>query len=546
MGASEKLEMARQLHLANQLGEAEELYSQILSEDPVNGAALAGLGVLASQTGRHGIGLQLLDQAIALHSDSAEFYLDRGAVLAALGRVEDAIASYQRSIALNPRLPGAWSNLSGALYRMGQWDQAIDAARQAISLNPDLPEAHNNLAGILRKKGLLAESIESARKAIALRPDFGDAHQILGDILLAGGQWEESIASFARAIELNPVIAESHVGLGLALFKQRRVDEAINAYRAALKLRPDFTLAHVNLGIALMLKGDLNQGMAEYDWRWKLPEFSAVARRFSQPRWGGADLRGRRILLFAEQGIGDTLQFVRYVPLVAARGGRILLQCQPPLKNLLKNLRGVEQWIDEGPLPSFDVQCSLVTLPLIFGTTLQTIPAPVPYLTADEGLAQRWKQRIGGGRGRKIGLVWAGRPQYAEDRWRSIPLETLRPLWAAKNVSFFSLQKGPAADQIAKVSSEMNLTDLGNELHDFADTAAAMSAMDLIITVDTSPAHLAGALGRAVWVLLPYAADWRYFLDRSDSPWYPTMRLFRQMKPGDWETPIRTVATALG
>jgi tetratricopeptide (TPR) repeat protein len=544
MAAHERVESARQLHQANRLVEAEVLYSQILSEDPTNAAALDGLAVLASQTGRHAIALQLLDQAIALDPNSAQYHFDRGVILQAIGRFEEAIVSYRKSISLDPRLAGAWNNLAGALYQTGQWDPAIDASRKAIELNPDLPEAHNNLAGILRKKGLFAEAIQSARKAIALRPSFAQAHQNLADALYAAERFNESVAAFGRAIELNPDVPEAHAGLGLALYKLRRVDEAVDAYRAALKLQPDFALAHINLGLALMLKGDFPQGLREYEWRWRAPDLFRSPLKFTQARWDGSELGGGRILLFAEQGIGDTLQFVRYVPLVAARGGKVLLQAQPSLKNLLKNLSGVDQFVGDGPLPDFDVQCSLVSLPLVLGTTLSTIPADVPYLSPDRGLVERWKQRLAG-KARKVGLVWAGRPENTEDRSRSLPLSSLAPLWREPGFTFYSLQKGPAASQLQSAPAEMKLIDLSPDLHDFADTAGAMAAMDLIITVDTAAAHLAGALARPVWVLISYSADWRYFLDRDDSPWYPTMRLFRQHDSGGWDRPIEEAAIAL-
>jgi hypothetical protein len=294
-----------------------------------------------------------------------------------------------------------------------------------------------------------------------------------------------------------------------------------------------------------LLKGDFERGLLHHEWRWHVRDLRMGGRRMEKPAWRGEPLNGARILLHAEQGSGDTLQFLRYAPLVAARGGRVTIEVAAELKRLAMSLKGVEQVIGLGEaLPAFDQHCPLLSLPLAFGTTMATIPGEIPYLAAPEPLLAEWRARLAASAAPRVGLIWAGRPEHRRDRDRSIALAALAPL-ADTGATFYSLQKGPAAAQAKGPPAGMVLHDLGAALGDFADTAAAMSALDLVITVDTSPAHLAGAIGKPVWLLLTHAPDWRWFLEREDSPWYPTARLFRQTTRGDWAPVIARVAAEL-
>ena len=314
----------------------------------------------------------------------------------------------------------------------------------------------------------------------------------------------------------------------------------------AIELEPNLSEAHWNLSMACLRLGDLKRGFLEYEWRFKGPA-GVNLTKYSRPRWEGGDLTGKTILLHGEQGMGDILQFVRYVPLVAARGAKIVVACHPELCRLLANMRFVSQAIAIGTAPPrFDVHCSMMSLPFVFGTTLATIPAYAPYLHAPVDLIGHWAERLGPrGTAARVGLVWAGRPEYLTDAVRTIRLEQLSPLAAVKGIEFHSIQKGPAAREAMNPPAGMQLVSHGDQLTDFAETAALLANLDLVISVDTAPAHLAGAMGKAVWVMLPTPADWRWMLQRSDNPWYPTMTLFRQNTPGQWDEVIGRIAKAM-
>jgi hypothetical protein len=300
------------------------------------------------------------------------------------------------------------------------------------------------------------------------------------------------------------------------------------------------------LAVVALIRGDYASGWREAEWRWKCKDFSSPKRQWSKPQWKGEQLNGETILLHAEQGFGDTVQFVRYAPMVAERGGKVILECPAVLHRLLKNLPGIAGIVPETAQPEFDLQCPLLSLPLAFGTLLDTVPNRVPYLTPEPQLCEQWGKLIGErASGLKVGLTWAGSPTHQNDRKRSLTLNQLLPLAQAAGVTFFSLQKGPAAQQANDPAIGFPIADLTARLTDFADTAAMISQLDLVITVDTVIAHLAGALGKPVWVFLPRVPDWRWMLDREDTPWYPTMRLFRQEVHGQWEKPIRRAAGCL-
>ena len=326
-----------------------------------------------------------------------------------------------------------------------------------------------------------------------------------------------------------------------------RLDEAIAVFRQAIALNPNLPGAHNNLAMALLARGDFQQGWEEYEWRLKCEDFPSHLRNLTQPQWDGGPLETRTLLLHTEQGFGDAIQYIRYLPLVAQRGGRIIIGCQAELQRLFRTIPGSCQIVTPGqPLPAFDLHCPLLSLPRVFGTTLDNIPKTVPYLSPEPALVDAWNRTLGAAGGRlRVGLAWAGNPRFKADRTRSLNLQQLAPLAAARGVKFYSLQKGPAGEQAKHPPAGLEWVDLGPEVKDFADTAAVMSLMDLIITTDTSVPHLAGALGRPVWVMLQFVPHFCWLLDREDSPWYPTMRLFRQDSRGDWESVITRVAEAL-
>jgi tetratricopeptide (TPR) repeat protein len=376
-----------------------------------------------------------------------------------------------------------------------------------------------------------------------LKPGLFEAHNNLGTALQLLGRMEEAEASYRRTVALNPGFAQAHNNLGAALAALDRGEEAEACYRRALALKPDLASAHMNLGIARLRLGDFEQGWREYDWRLQTAEFRSSVR--SQPLWTGGPLTGKTILLYAEQGMGDTLQFLRYCPLVAAKGARVVLEVQPALARLAAGTAGAGAVLAAGEaLPEVDLCCPLLSLPQRLGTGLESIPADIPYLCADSALARRWAREIAPAPGLKVGLVWAGHPDHKNDRNRSVALERLRPLLATKGVSWFSLQVGGRAAEIGGLPPG-TIADLSARLEDFAETAAAISHLDLVISVDTAVAHLAGALGRRCWVLLPFLPDWRWLQAREDSPWYPSVRLFRQQRSGDWDTVVARAAEEL-
>ncbi len=500
----------------------------------------------AKEKGRFDEAITTYRKVIALKPNYPEAHNNLGIALKEERRIDEAIAAYRRAIALKPDYAEAHYNLGIALKEKGQLDQAIASIEKAIDLKADFAVAQNDLGIALKENGQLDAAVAAFEKAITLDPNYAEAHYNLGIVLNDKGQLDGAIAAYQRSIALNPKSVEAHDNLGNTLMAKGELEKAIVAYRRAIALNPNLPEPHYNLAWVLLLRGDWGQGWLEYEWRWKTREFQLPEREFSKPLWDGSDLNGRTILLHAEQGFGDAIQFMRYVPLVAGRGGRVVVEVRPQLLRLLRQLPGVEQWIPSGqPLPAFDVRCPLMSLPHLFATTMQTIPAQEP-LRLDPDLVQTWRHRLQSQpSGLKVGLVWAGSPTFKGDRTRSMTLDRLAALSSVRDVTFYSLQKGAAATAADRPPTGLQLVNLAPELHDFADTAAAMCMMDLVITTDTSVAHLAGALGRPVWVMLQFMPDWRWLLDRADSPWYPTMQLFRQKKPGDWDGVISHIAEAL-
>jgi len=511
---SQAVQEAFLFHQHGKLSEAERRYKAILKVDAGNFNALHMLGVICVQQGRHADAVKLIRDALKRNPDSAE----------------------------------AHSNLGHALLGLARYEEAISCCRSAVRLKPDYADAHNNLGLALQAVGRHEEAIASCQKTLALRPDHAGAHNNMGLAFEALNRHDDAIASYRKATALRPDYAEAHSNLGNGLQALLRHEEAIACYERAQAIASESADAHWGESLARLALGDFAAGWQKYEWRWRTTLFAPRKRDLRRPLWlGEPDLAGKRILLHAEQGLGDTLQFARYAPLVTARGGKVTLLVQPAVKPLLETLAGVDAVVAEAVPPrAYDFHCPLLSLPLAFRTTLETVPAAVPYLSPPASKITQWRSTLSDLGRPIVGVAWSGNPTHRNDRNRSIALPRLAALLSTPRVQFVSIQKELRDHERELLGSFPALTHLGEKLEDFADTAAVVSQLDLVVTVDTAAAHLAGSLAKPVWVLLPYAPDWRWLLHREDSPWYPTMRLFRQTKPGDWESVIARVAHELG
>jgi tetratricopeptide (TPR) repeat protein len=543
---------AEALHLlgliALQRGDSDQavrLINEAAAAAPQEAKYHINLSAVLGQAGRRDEALETARQVVALHPDYPEAHNNLGSGLVRLGHCEEALASYDRAIALRPNYDEAHYNRGVALQSLKRYEEAAASYQQTIALQTDYLEAYNNLGIVLAELGRFDEALANYEQVIALDPEYDEAFYNRGYTLQSMERHEAAIASYDRALALRPDYAEALKNRGMTLQALDRYDEALADYDRSIALRPDHAPAHFAKGACLLQSGDLSRGWREYEWRWRTPELMADWRQFAQPLWrGDASIRGKTILLHAEQGLGDTLQFCRFVPQVAACGARVILEVHRPLSQLLASLPGAVQIVVRGEsLPLFDLHCPLLSLPLALGTTLKTIPS-ASYLAADPDQVADWRQRTAALTGFRVGVVWAGAPGQVANHLRSIALELLTPLAAVPGVRFVSLQKGDAAGQVRQ-SRALTLHDFTSELDDFADTAALVATLDLVISVDTSVAHLAAAMGKPTWLLTRFDACWRWLRGREDSPWYPTLRLFRQTKPGDWEVVVTRVGAAL-
>jgi tetratricopeptide (TPR) repeat protein len=533
-------------HKAGRLAQAEDGYRRILAEAPQHPGALHMLGLLAFHTGNNDLAVRLIGEAISRAPDFPAAHSDLGNALLAQGRAQDAIASFHRALALQPDFPEAHNNLGNALKSAGHEDEALACYRRALAIRPDFAEAHNNAGLLLADRGRPEEAIACYGRALAARPGFVDAHNNLGNLLKAEGRLQEALQSYRSALELQPAYADAHSNLGLTLAALGRVDEALESFDRAITLRPDLAEAHWNKGITLLLKGDYAAGWPLYEWRHEaIAKRGALLPDYRQPLWlGDTPVAGRSILLHHEQGLGDTLMVLRYVPLLADRGARVILQMPPGLARLAASVPGVSEVVIEGEtLPAFDLHCPMMSLPLAFRTTLETVPAKVPYVFAPDSSRMSWRGRLAPHRRRRVGLAWCGSVCQLNDQ-RPVPLPQLLPL-LDRDAEFVSLQKEYRPEEAALMRSDGRIRDCAAYLADLAETAALIGELDLVITIDTVVAHLAGGMGKTTWVMLPFAPDFRWLLDRADSPWYPTMRLFRQPAFGDWQPVMAAVAASL-
>ena len=460
------------------------------------------------------------------------------------GNLAEAETLYRQVLAAEPNNTDAIHLLGVLAQQNGRLADAEKLIGQAIRLAPATPEFHVNMGRVLADQNRLDLAVSAFRHALKLRPRDAETHNNLGAVLQKQERIAEATAEFQTVLKIAPRHAAAMIALAGIVADAARWDEAIALCRAALAIEPDNADAHLNLAVLLLRSGDFAHGWSEYEWRWKVAGLEVGPLTSAQPPWNGGELAGKRIVLHTEQGLGDTIQMARFAPLVRRRGGYTILYCQPELTRLLKTVPEVDEVIAWGKLPPpCDEHCPMISLPRAFKTDLTNIPANVPYVSADPERSRKWRDRIGEDKRLKVGLAWAGSANHARDLQRSLPLSRFAPLAARTDVRFFSLQKGNAAEQAR--SAPFELTDWTDELSDFADTAALVENLDLVITVDSAVAHLCGALGRKVWVLIPWIPDWRWLLDRADSPWYPTLRLFRQKKRDDWDAPLAEMAEAM-
>jgi tetratricopeptide (TPR) repeat protein len=503
------LSEAQRLHDSGRFSEAAVLCKRILTGDPSNAEALLIRGSAASLLG----------------DTAAQGYLTQ-------------------AVARQPENPRAWVVLSSHLFQAGEMQAALEACEEALRVSPCFPAAHAALGGILASKREFERAEAAFRRALVLQPDFVDAEINLGSALFYQSRLDEAVAANRRALALNPGHIHALRNLAASLRALGSFEEALTTYRQAVRIAPLFAEAHRDEGLLLLLLGRFEEGWRKYEWRWRASTVGANPIR--GPRWSGEPLAGRTVLLQAEQGIGDALQFIRYVPLVAQSGGAVILNLPSSLARLGGNaISAATRTVPfNATLPPFDCHAPLLSLPRIFGTTLGTIPARTPYLAAPPDCVARWKREFSGFDGMHIGVAWAGNPTHENDHNRSIAFSHLLRLFANRRVRWYSLQVGERAGDV-RTAAEFGIVDLSTRLTDFAETAAAINALDLVITVDTAVAHLAGALGKPVWLLVPCVPDWRWLLARDDSPWYPAMRLFRQTRRNAWAEVIANVERAL-
>jgi Tfp pilus assembly protein PilF len=550
------------------LDDAIRSYRQALELKPDAAAAWHNMGLALQRQNKLDEAAHSLRQALQINPGYADAHVNLGNVLLNQEKPEDAVRSYQEALRLSPNSPLACSGLGLAFQRLNKLDDAIRCHRRALELDPQNADANCNLANALVDRCKHGEAETYLRRALQINADFPEALNALGTVLVHQDKLDEAIACFQGAIKHSPSFTDALSNLGNALLSQRKLDEAGRCFDRAVDLKPDFASAHWNRSFLKLLRGEFESGWTEYEWRWSLP--GVTRRSFAQPLWDGSLLNGRTILLHAEQGLGDTMQFIRYAPLVKARGGKVLLECQPSLVQLLRGAPGIDRQLARGSaLPPFDVHAPLLSLPGIFRTSHENIPDSVPYLNATHGfdLGHRTSdyEKVSGvrsnpafdfghrtsdfGRFLRVGIAWQGSTTYRFYRQRAIPLSHFAKLADVARVQLISLQKGPGSEELAAWASRFPILDLGNRLDErsgaFVETAAVIKKLDLVVSADTALPHLAGALACPVWLALSLVPDWRWQLEREDSQWYPTMRLFRQTRFGQWHDVFDTIAEEL-
>ena len=562
---------------AARMADAERAYRQFLALVPDHPGGTYNLAVTLKALGRPAAAAAQYRRTLALQPQNAKAHNNLGVALAAAG--EDAEPHYRRALTIQPDYANAQYNLANLLRSRGETAAAADHYRKALAKTPNDAEVHNNLGLALIAEGFADDAIAHFRRAMMLRPDYAAACSNLGSALEDQGHADEALDCYGRALDadpayanarfnlahaldargetataeaqyelalaLDPTHAQAHNGFGLLCERLGRVDEALARYARAQALKPDYADAHWHEALARLLLGDFEQGWRKYAWRWRRK--ATPPHTLAAPLWDGGELHGKTILLHCEQGHGDSIQFIRYAPLVKAKGAAtVVLEGPKALARLFAGAHGVDDWISAGDhLPPMDVHAPLLSLPALLGTMMDTIPAETPYLRADPDRVQAWRERLVALGGLKVGLVWRGNPAHGADHARSLPPSVVAGLTGVAGISFVSVQQDARADELDAFPPGA-LYDAGPGLGHWVDTAALITALDMVVSVDTAVAHLAGALGRPVWLMTPFAPDWRWLRHREDSPWYPTLRLFRQPAPAEWAPVLEAVRTALG
>ncbi|PKU21829.1 tetratricopeptide repeat protein [Telmatospirillum siberiense] len=544
---------AMQYHRAGQMADAERLYRQILDSDPYNADALHCLGIVAYQAGQNDVAVDRIRKAIAINSTAQKYYCNLGNALQKQNRMAEAIKCYQRAVTLKPDYAVGHYNIGRMFQGLGQLNEAISAYKQALMHVQNDVDTYYNLGNAFRDQGNFDEAVSCYERVITLKPDYAEGYNNLAAVFQEHDKLDNAIICSERAILLKPDLPEAHNNRGYILQELGCLEESLECYHMAIHSNTDYAPAHRNLGIALLLKGDFTSGWKELEWRDSGSIFDREKSKYKFPRWKGESLHNRSILLYdGEDGFGDTLQFARYISIIADLGARTVVLVDRSLAALLGTIRGVDQVIGVGDeIPECDFHLPLMSAPFVLGTRLDTVPSLVPYISADPAKVSIWERKLAHLPGLKVGLVWGGNPRPHDpdaatmDRRRSLHWAQMAPLLRVSGVSFISLQKGTPASQLQHVPPESRPVDYMAEITNFSDTAALVENLDLVITVDTSVAHLAGALNKPVWILSRFNGCWRWLLDRENSPWYPSARLFRQPKSGDWQSVIENVCIEL-
>ena len=528
------------------LDEAQACYEKLLVLQPDHPIGHFNMGNLHRIAGRWDAAEKSFRRALQLTPDDADTHTNLGLVYAQLQQLDNAEACYRRALALSPGHLQAQNNLGNVLRAHNRLEEAIACYEKVLAAAPTHIDALVNFSTIRIAQKRYDDAQTLCEKVIRLDAGNVESRYNLAQIMSIQDRHEEAIAWHREVVKISPRFIQSYAEMAAIRSAQHQADDAIALARKALTIDPNYAHAHWTLSLALLLAGQYEEGWREHEWRWRWTDYTARWRNYAQPQWQGEDISGKTILLYPEQGLGTMMQLARYVPLVHARGAKVVLEAPPELARLMRASFGTPAEIvaPEAALPPFDLHCPLMSLPLAFGTTLDSLPQNGPYLSAPPDLIAKWQARLAAsGAGLRVGLSWAGNPKQGNDHNRSLALHVLGKLGGVPNVQFYGLQKGAAAEQA--IPPGLDMVQLGDALEDFADTAALMMNLDLIISVDTAVSHLAGALGRKSWTMLTHCADWRYLLNRSDSPWYPAMRLYRQRTLGDWDDVVTQVRADL-
>ena len=577
---SKMIQGALTLHQSGQLDAAETQYRKLLNLLPNNTTLLTNLGTISLQKGKLKEGVSIISQSLLINPNQPDALYNQGNALKDLRQLNEALACYNKVIAIKANYPAAYSNRGLVLQELNKPDEALESYNLAIALKSDYADAHYNRGNVLQELNQPEEAIDSYDRAIFLKPNYAEAYSNRGNTLSDLQRLDEGLASYDRAIELKPDYAEANYNRGNALQDLKRLEEALASYDRAIELKPDYAEAYSNRGNALsglkrldealvsydrtiilnpdyadaywnksllkIINGDYLEGWQLYEWRWKVEPLIHSLRVYKQPLWLGTEvLLNKTLLIYPEQGLGDYIQYIRYAVLVEQLGAKVILEVPLALMSLVSTLKGQFTLVESGkPLPDFDYHCPVMSLPLAFKTTVNTIPANLHYLYTNDDKNQQWQEKLGNKTVTRIGLVWSGSTGQKNDHNRSLILQQLSSLLELP-LEFHSLQKEVRAVDIKTLTDFPQIHQHQDELLDFSDTAALVEAMDVVISVCTSVAHLAGAIGKKVFILLPYAPDYRWMLDRTDSPWYPSATLFRQSAIDDWESVVTEIKQLL-